>query len=148
MPWALQYSISDSLESIVHLSFLHAAMIFRSGASAFDPQFKTDLVITLSGSAVADSGSTFLAGDFHQLLGNKGPCHGGSQKIFVFIYGCGLYTGHYIFITEFIDNIQDIKLGGAAEFCSFFQAVQFFRLSAVDADYILPHNQSSLSARE
>ncbi len=40
MPWALQYSISDSRESIVHLSFLHAAMILMSGARALMPSSK------------------------------------------------------------------------------------------------------------
>ncbi|GFI70128.1 hypothetical protein IMSAG249_01955 [Lachnospiraceae bacterium] len=40
MPWALQYSISDSRESSVHFSFLQAAMIFKSGARALMPSSK------------------------------------------------------------------------------------------------------------
>ncbi len=107
---------------------------FQIRSKGFDSQLKTDLIISLTGSAVADGGSAFFAGNFNQLLGDEGPCHGGSQQILVLIYGMCFYTGHYIFVTEFIDNVQDIKLGSAAEFSSLFQAVQFFRLPAVDAD--------------
>ena len=75
---------------------------------SLDTKLKTDLIITLSGSAVADCSSALLTCNFHQLLGDQRSCHGSSKEIFVLIYGMSLYTGNDIFITKFIDNIEDV----------------------------------------
>ena len=46
------------------------------GSQSLDAQLETDLVVTLTGSTVADSYSTFFSGNLYQLLGNQGSCHG------------------------------------------------------------------------
>ena len=45
------------------------------GSQSLDTQLETDLVVTLTGSAVADGGSAFLAGYFYQSLGDGGTSH-------------------------------------------------------------------------
>ena len=104
------------------------------GGQGLDAQLETDLVIALAGGAVADGGGVFLTGDLDQLLGDQRTCHRGAQQVFVLIDGVCLYAGNDIFIREFLSDIQDVQLGSAAVFCSFFQAVQLFFLAAVDAD--------------
>ena len=74
-----------------------------------------------------------LRADFHQLLGDQGLAMEVPSR-YLFHNRMCFYAGHNVFITEFVDNIQNVKLGSAAEFCSFFKTVQLFRLSAVDAD--------------
>ncbi len=78
---------------------------FQVRGKGFNAQFKTDLVVAFPCCAMADSGSPFFAGDFHQFFCDERPCHGGAEQIFVFIYGMGLYTGHDVLVTEFIGNI-------------------------------------------
>ena len=81
---------------------------FQIRSQCFDTQFKTDLVISFTGSTVADRGSTFFSGDFHQTFGDSRTSHGSTQQIFVFVYGTCLYTRHDIFITELVYDIFDI----------------------------------------
>ena len=107
---------------------------FDIRSQGLDAEFKTDLVVPLAGSAVADGSSAFLPGDFHQLLGDQRPCHGSAEQILVFINGVCLHAGHHVFVAEFIYNVQYVELGCAAEFGALFQTVQFFFLAAVDAD--------------
>ena len=51
------------------------------GGKALDGQFEADLIVTLSGAAVADGVGTLLLGDLHQPLGDDGPGKGGAQQI-------------------------------------------------------------------
>ena len=83
---------------------------------------------------MADGGSAFFAGNFNQLLAMRGLAMEVPSRYLFSYTACAFTQGITYFVTEFIDNVQDIKLGSAAEFSSLFQAVQFFRLSAVDAD--------------
>ena len=46
------------------------------GSQSFDAQLETDLVVTLTGSTMADSYSAFFSGNLYQLLGDQGSCHG------------------------------------------------------------------------
>ena len=48
------------------------------GSQSLDAQLETDLVVTLTGSTVADSYSTFFSGNLYQLLGDQRSCHGGT----------------------------------------------------------------------
>ena len=104
------------------------------GSQSLDAQLKTNLVVALTGRAVADRGCAFLAGNLNKLFGNQGTCHGGAKEIFVFVNGVSLYAGNDIFIGKLIGNIDDIELLGTAVLCALFKVVQFFFLSAVDAD--------------
>ena len=104
------------------------------GSQRLDAKLETDLVVALAGSAVADGDSAFFAGNLHQLFGDQGAGHGSAQQVFVFVNSVGLYAGNDIIVAEFIHHVQNIQLGSAAELRPLFQAVQFFFLSAVDAD--------------
>ncbi len=78
------------------------------GCERVDGELETDLVVSFACSAVADRGSPFLAGDLDKLLGDGRPCHGGAQKVLVFVDGSGLHAGHDEIITELIDDVLDI----------------------------------------
>ena len=120
---------------------IHGPLVISPGSNdldvrsqRLDAQFKADLVVAFAGCTVADGRSTFLAGNFHQLLCDQGPCHGSTKQVLVFIYCAGLHTGHHIFVAKFINNVFNVQFGSAAGLCTFLQAVQFFRLTAVNAD--------------
>ena len=98
-----------------------------------DSQFKTDLVVTLAGRAVADGDSAFLSCDFHELLRDQRAGHGCSDQIFVLINGMCLYAWRNIFIAELIDDIEDVKLIRAAIPCALLETVELLLLSDVDA---------------
>ena len=112
---------------------------FQIGGEGFDGKFKTDLIVSFSRSAVADSGGIFLPGNFHQTFCDTGASHGSSQQIFVFVYGACLYTRHNIIVAKFIDDIFNVEFGSSGKFCSLVQSIQFCALSAVDAaaDYFI-----------
>ena len=98
-----------------------------------DAQLKTDLVISLSGRAVADRRSAFLPGDFNQLFRDRRPGHGGTEQILVLIHCPCLYAWHNIVLGKVIIDILNIELRRAGQTRSFFQTVQFVSLSAVNA---------------
>jgi hypothetical protein len=52
---------------------------FQVRSQGLDAKLKTNLVITLAGSTVADCSSAFLAGNFYQLLSDTRTCHRGSK---------------------------------------------------------------------
>ena len=74
----------------------------------FDGQLKTDLVISLSGSAVADSGSPFFSRDLNKFFCDHGTSHGSPKQVLMLINGTGLYTRHNVVITKFINNVFNI----------------------------------------
>ena len=78
------------------------------GSKGLDAQLKTDLIVALSGSTVADGGCVFLAGDLNETLGNGWTRHGCAKEIFVLVDRSGLYAGHDVFITEFVDDVFNI----------------------------------------
>ena len=71
-------------------------------------QFKTDLVVSLAGCAVADCGCTLFSCNLYQFFCDCGTRHRGSQQVFVLIDSVGLYAGNDVMITEIIDNVFDI----------------------------------------
>ena len=105
---------------------------FQVGSQGFYAKFKTDLVISLAGCAVADGGCAFFAGNFHKPFCDDRARHRSTEQVFIFIYGMSLYAGEDIFVTEFVDDVFYVKFRGAAKFCSFFQAVKFFFLAAIN----------------
>ena len=107
---------------------------FQIRGKCFDTEFETNLVISFSGSTMADSSSAFFSCNFNKTFCNNRTSHRSTKKVFVLIYGMSLYTRNYIFITELIDNILNVKFGCTTELSSFFQTVQFFTLSTINAD--------------
>ena len=100
-------------------------------SKCLDTQFKTDLIVTFTGSTVADGNGVFLTCDFDKLFGDSRTCHRSSEQIFVFIYSTGLYTWHDIVFTEIIYDVFNIQLGSTGKFGSLIQTIQFVTLSAV-----------------
>ena len=74
----------------------------------FDSKLETDLVISLTGSAVADGNSVLFSGNFNQFLCNSRTCHGCTQEIFVFVYSTSLYAWYDEIVAELIYDIFDI----------------------------------------
>ena len=103
-------------------------------SQSLDAELEADLVVALSGRAVADRCSAFLAGDLYKFLGDQRTGHGGAQKVFVLIDSVGLDAGNDILLGELVIDIQDIQLGSAAVFCTLFEVIELFTLAAVDAD--------------
>ena len=81
---------------------------FDVRSQRLDAQLEADLVVALSGGAVADGDSPFLSGDLHQLLGDGRPGHGGSQQVLVLVYCVSLYAGHDVVVGKFVYQILDI----------------------------------------
>ncbi len=104
------------------------------GSKSLDAELEADLVVALAGCAVADGRSAFFAGDLDKLLGDQRTCHGCAEKIFVLVDGVCLDAGYNVFLGELIIDIQDIELGSAAIYCTLFKMIEFFLLTAVDAD--------------
>ena len=107
---------------------------FNIGSKSLDAQLKTDLVVSFSGRAMADSGCALLAGDLNQLLCNQRSCHGSAEQILVFIDSVCLYAGNDVIVTEFVDDVFDVQLGSAAGLCALLKSVKLLSLSAVNAD--------------
>ena len=77
-------------------------------SESLDAKLETDLVISFTGSTMADSNGTLFTCDFNQLLGNDRTSHGSSEKIGMLVYSTSLYTRHDEIIAELIDDILDI----------------------------------------
>ena len=129
--------------AVFNLGFtgIHCPLVISPGCNnldirseGFNTQLKTNLVVTLSGSAVADSGSTFFSCNFNQLLCNQRSCHGSTEQILVLIDSVCLNTGNDVVVTELVNDIFNVELGSTAGLCSFFQTVQLFCLSTVYTD--------------
>ena len=81
---------------------------FDVGSEGFDAKLKTNLVVTLTGCTVADCNRVFFSCNFNQLFCNHRSCHRGTEQVFVFINSMRLYTGNYVFVTEFIDYVFNV----------------------------------------
>ncbi len=102
-------------------------------SQCFNAKLKTNLVIALASSAVANSSGTFFSCNFHKFLCDKGSCHRGSQKIFIFIDGICLHAGNDVLVTEFVNYILNVELLCATRFCALLKSVKLLLLSTVNA---------------
>ena len=73
-------------------------------SESLDAKLETNLIISFTGSTMADSNGTLFTCDLNQLLGNDGS----SEKIGMLVYSTSLYTRHDEVIAELIDDILDI----------------------------------------
>ena len=108
-------------------------------SKCLDTKLKTDLVVTLTGSAVADSSSAFLTSDFYKTLCDARTSHGSTKQVFVLVYGICLYTGNYIFIYEFVSQVLDVQLSSAGVLRTLLKTVKLVALTYIDtaANYIV-----------
>ena len=88
---------------------------------------------------MADGGSPLFACYFHKPFCDNRSCHGCSEKIFVLVNGTSLYARNNVFVTEFVNDVFYIQLGGAACLGALLKTVEFALLPAVyaAADYIV-----------
>ena len=93
------------------LTGLHGPYVCHSpGGNNFQIRGQADLIIAFSRRTVTDGRGSFLSRNLHQLFGDAGAGHGGSQQIFVFVDCTCLNTGNNIVVTEVIHNVLDIEL--------------------------------------
>ena len=81
---------------------------FDIRSESLDAQFKTDLIITLAGSTVADRYSALLAGDFDEFLYDSRAGHGSSEQVLVLIDSACLYARHNEILCEIVVNILNV----------------------------------------
>ena len=77
-------------------------------SQSFDCQLKTDLVITFTGSTVADCNSIFFTCNLYQTFCNCRTGHRSSQKIFIFVYGMCLNARYDVIVGKIIYDIFNI----------------------------------------
>ena len=100
------------------------------GRKCFDGKLETNLVVTLTRTAVANCVSTFFQCDFNNTLCDDGTCKRRAKHIF-FVKRTCLYRGNYVFVHEFVRQVFYIQLRSARLDCLFFKAFQFVRLTNV-----------------
>ena len=108
---AVGFAVGDLILSGLHgphVGHTPGSNDLQVGGQSLDAKLKTDLVVALSGGAVADGGGSFLSGNLHQLLGDGGTGHGSAQQIFVLVDGAGFYAGHDKVIAELVHDILNI----------------------------------------
>ena len=71
-------------------------------------EFEADLVVALAGRAVADVLGAFLAGDFHEVLGDQGARNGGAQQVHVLVDGVGLEHREDVVLRKLLVQILDV----------------------------------------
>ena len=100
-----QYSNSSSRDWIFQV--LHGAMIFISGAG-LDAKLETNLIVSFTGSTVADGNSAFLLRDINEDLRDQRAGHCGTEEILVLVGSVCFYARSDVLVAEFIDNMLDI----------------------------------------
>ena len=81
---------------------------FDIRSKGFDAELETDLVISFTGSAVADGNSTFFSCDLNEFFCDNRTCHGSTEQVFILINSACFYARHDEVFTELVDNVFDI----------------------------------------
>ena len=106
---------------------------FDVGSESIEREFKANLVISLSGSAVCDSVGSFGTRHVEHALNDARTSDRGSKKVAAFVNGVGLKHRVNIVAGEFLFEITDVALGRASAEGFFFESVKFFGLSDICA---------------
>ena len=77
-------------------------------SESLDAKLETDLVISFTGSAVADGNRTFFSCDLKEFFSDNPTCHGGTEQVFILINSACLYARHDEVFTALVDNDFDI----------------------------------------
>ena len=83
-------------------------MHFRS--KSLDSEFKTHLIVALTGTAMADSVCAFLDSDLSDPLCDYRTCKGSTEHISVLIDSACLNSRENIILNEFFLKILDVEL--------------------------------------
>ena len=83
---------------------------------------------------MGDGEGAFLAGDFHESLGDEGTGDGGSHEIAAFIGGAGTEHGIDVVARELVAQVLDVGLGGAGLEGLGFHAVEIVLLTEIGGD--------------
>ena len=102
---------------------------FRS--ESLDSQLKPHLVVSFSGTAVADCVGAFRFGDFYNSFGDNRTGEGGAQQIFVFINSASLDGGKNEILHKHLVQILDVQLGGSCLFRFFLQPGKLLTLADI-----------------
>ena len=95
-----------------------------------DGQFEPDLVISLTGAAVADRVCALFQRNFHEPFRNTGTRMAGTEEI-ILIHSAGFHRGDDIIVHVFIFQIQHVQLGRTGLQGLFLQTVEFGALAHV-----------------
>ena len=77
-------------------------------SEGFDTELETNLIVSFTGSTVADRNSAFFFCNINEDLCDQRAGHCGTEKVFVLVCSVCLYTRSDILVTEFINNVFDI----------------------------------------
>ena len=77
-------------------------------------QFETDLVVTLTGSAVSNSVSAFLLGNLHLVLGDERAGERGTKEVRAFVLCTGADGRPNVVFKEFLLEVENVALAGAS----------------------------------
>ena len=78
------------------------------GSQRLDAQLETNLIVSFSGSAMADGNSALLFGDIHKDLCNQRAGHCSAEKVFVLVGSVCFYAGSNVFVTKFVSHVLNI----------------------------------------
>ena len=94
-------------------------------------QLKTNLVVTLTGTTVADCVSPFLLCNFNYSLCNNGTCKRSTQKVFILVNRTCLHCRINIVFNKLFSQIFNVELGSTGLECLFFKSFKFAILTYV-----------------
>ena len=100
------------------------------GCQGLEGQFKTDLIVALTGAAVADGVGMLFLGDVGQCGGDAGARMGGAQQV-ILILGVSLQAGPDVVFHIILLQVQNIQLGSACLESLLLQTVQFGALADI-----------------
>ena len=100
------------------------------GGEVLDRQLKTNLIVALAGTAVADRVGALLEGDLDETLGDAGTRGGGTQQVFL-VYGARLHGGDDKVVDILLGLVEDIELGSAGLERLFLQALELVVLTDI-----------------
>lgn len=86
-------------------------------------QFKTDLVVTLTGSTVRNSVCAFLFGNLHLVLRDERTSERGAQEVGAFVLCTGTDGRPNVVFEEFLLEVENVALAGTSSESLLFQAL-------------------------
>ena len=129
----MRFGIINFLITALDIPFSPGSNDFQVRIKVHDAKLKPDLIISFSGTAMADSIGMLLMCDLHNALCKQRTCKAGTKKV-SFIIGTGLHGRNNIIIDEFFCQILDIQFTCTTGFCTFFKIIQFISLSDITTD--------------
>ena len=132
---AVGQQVRPTLERLDELGIAPGSHALDGGAESLAAHFESNLIVSLSGGAVADVGAALFIGDADHFLGDARSCDGGSEEVPAFVESVALDGLEDVVSDEFLAEIADDALGSAAGFSLGLDSGEvFFVLTDVGAE--------------